>query len=249
MSWKNLLPSKKMLALMLAPGMVFVSSLSMQQSALSLSFETPGSDVGQPGSSIGGGVRGTACIPNNEEVPDEKEEIVGLMPTQNIGAVGRTVSKTPTLFWYVPENYAEMGEITIVDEAGEEVYLAEFALPSKSGIIKYEIPESVELEQGKKYQWNMSLVCDPDDRAVDEFARGHMLVVEESENLEEDLAKATNALEKATAYANEQVWHDTLSSLAEVAKDYPEEWTELLESVGLGAIATVDVLDCCTIEN
>lgn len=243
MSWKNLLPSKKMLALMLAPGMVFVSSLSMQRSALSLDFNTPGSDVGQPGSSIGGGVRGIPCV------VDPEEEIKGLMPTQNIGAVGRTVSKAPTLFWYVPENDAEIGEIAIVDEAGEEIYFTEFAVPSKSGIIKYEIPESVGLEEGQKYKWLIALVCDPDDRAADGFATGDMLVVEESENLEEDLAKATNALEKATAYANEQVWHDTLSSLAEVAKDYPEEWTELLESVGLGAIATVDVLDCCTIEN
>ncbi|NER35374.1 MAG: DUF928 domain-containing protein [Oscillatoria sp. SIO1A7] len=243
MSWKNLMPSKKMLALMLAPGMLFVSTLSMQRSALSLSFETPGSDVGQPRSSIGGGVRGTAC-----EI-DPEEEIKGLMPSQNIGAVGRTISKTPTLFWYVPENQAEIGEITIVDEARKEVYSAEFALPSKSGIIKYEIPESVELEEGKKYEWLMALVCDPDDRAADGFTRGHMLVVEESEDLEEELAKATNALEKATAYNKAQVWHDTLSSLAEVADEYPEEWTELLESVGLGAIATVDVLDCCTIEN
>lgn len=166
-----------------------------------------------------------------------------------MGAVGRTLSKTPTLYWYVPEHEAEMGEVVMVDETGNEVYFAEFAVPSSSGIIKYEIPASAGLEEGKRYEWNMALVCDPEDRAADGFSRGHMLVVEEPTGLDEDLAAATNALEEAEAYAKAQLWHDTVNSLAEAAEEYPEEWKGLLESVGLEAIATADVLDCCTIEN
>ena len=238
------MPSMRMLALMLAPGMVLLSTLSIQRSARSLDFNTPGADVGQPGTTTGGGVRGTPCIAN------QSEEIKGLMPSQNRGAVGRTISKAPTLYWYVPENTAEMGEVVLIDEAGNEVYFAEFALPSKSGIIKYEIPASAGLEEGKQYQWLMALVCDREDRAADGFAIGNMLVVEEPPGLEEDLAAATSALEEASAYAKAQMWHDTVNSLAEAAEEYPEEWTRLLESVGLpDRIATATVVDCCSAEN
>ena len=237
------MPSMRMLALMLAPGMVLLSTLSIQRSARSLDFNTPGADVGQPGTSVGGGVRGIPCVVNT------KEEIKGLVPSQNRGAVGRTISKAPTLYWYLPENTAKMGEVVVVDEAGNEVYFAKFDVPSSSGIIKHEIPIDAGLEEGKKYEWMMAIVCDPDDRAADGYARGNMLVVEEPDGLEEDLAAAANALEKASAYAKAQLWHDTVNSLAEAAEEYPEEWTELLSSVGLEAIANADVLDCCTIEN
>lgn len=228
------------LAAMLAPAFVLLSGLSAQQ-ARGLDFNTPGSDIGQPGISIGGGTRnsGKCNIPGGEELK-------ALMPSQNLGAVGRTVSKAPALYWYIPENTATLGEVVVVDEEQNEVYFAEFALPSNSGIIKYEIPASAGLEEGKQYGWQMALLCDPDDRSRDEFVQGNILVVAKPTGLEEDLAAAKNPLEEASAYAKAQIWHDTVSSLAEVAEQYPEEWTELLYSVGLSEeIATAEMLDCC----
>ena len=241
---KKTIASMNKLAAMLAPALVLLSGLSAQR-ARGLDFNTPGSDIGQPGISIGGGTRNLEIC----NIP-EGEQLKALMPSQNLGAVGRTVSKAPALYWYLPENTATLGEVVVVDEEGNEVYFAEFTLPSKSGIIKYEIPASAGLEEGKQYQWQMAIVCDPDDREQDEFVRGNLLVVAQTTGLEDDLAAAKNALEKATAYAKAQIWHDTVSSLAEVAEQYPEEWARLLESVGLsGKIATATVVDCCTAEN
>lgn len=244
MKGKKTIASMNKLVAMLAPALVLLSGLSAQQ-ARGLDFNTPGPDIGQPGTSIGGGTRNLEIC----NIP-EGEELKALMPSQNLGAVGRTVSKAPALYWYLPENTATLGEVVVVDEEGNEVYFAEFTLPSKSGIIKYEIPGSAGLEEGKQYQWQMAIVCDTNDRAQDEFVRGNLLVVAQTTGLEDDLAAAKNALEKASAYNNAQIWHDTVSSLAEVAEQYPEEWTELLESVGLsGKIVTAALVDCCTAEN
>ena len=243
----------RMLALMLVPGMVLLSTLSGQRSARSLDFNTPGADVGQPNTSIGGGTRGIFCT-----VPEDY--LQALVPSQNAGAVGRTVSKAPTLYWYVPEMRkedgsgkplpAKKGEVVVVDEEGNEVYFAEFTLPLSPGIIKYEIPASAGLEEGRQYKWIMAIVCDPQERAQDEFVGGNLLVVEEPPGLEDDLAAAKTALNKASAYAKAQIWYDTVSSLAEAAEEYPEEWAQLLASVGLSdRIAKANVVDCCSVEN
>lgn len=253
MSRKMFVPSRRMLALMLLPGMILLSTLSGQRSARSLDFNTPGADVGQPNTSIGGGTRGIFCT-----VPEDY--LQALVPSQNWGAVGRTVSKAPTLYWYVPEmrkdeagkpiKLPKTGEVVVVDEEGDEVYFAEFTLPVSPGIIKYEIPASAGLEEGKQYKWLMAIVCDPLDRSQDESVAGNLLVVEEPPGLEDDLAAAKTALNKASAYAKAQIWHDTVSTLAEAAEEYPEEWTELLESVGLSdKIAAAKVVDCCSAEN
>ncbi|NER35373.1 MAG: DUF928 domain-containing protein [Oscillatoria sp. SIO1A7] len=245
MKGKKSIASMKKLAAMLAPALVLLSGLSAQR-ARGLDFNTPGSDIGQPGTSIGGGTRNLEIC----KIP-EGEELKALMPSQNLGAVGRTVSKAPALYWYLPENTATLGEVVVVDEERNEVYFAEFTLPSKSGIIKYEIPASAGLEEGKQYEWQMALVCDTNDRTQDEFVRGNLLVVAQTTGLEDDLAAAANnALEKASAYNKAQIWHDTVSSLAPAAEQYPEEWARLLESVGLPEeIATATVVDCCTAEN
>ena len=241
MSKKKSMPLIGKLALTLAPAFFVLSTLG-QQLARSLEFNIPEADVGQLIILIGRGYKDYCRI-------SREEKLIALIPSQNWGAEIKTISKTPTLYWYVPENNAEIAEIGILDEEGNELYWIEFTPPSKPGIINYEIPASAGLEEGKPYRLLMALVCDPEDRATDVFVWGNILVVAKPVGLEEDLAAAKNPLEEASAYAKAQIWHDTLSSLAEVAEQYPEEWTELLESVGLPEeIATAEMLDCCKAE-
>lgn len=230
------------LALTLAPAFIFLSTSFGQQLARSLEFNIPETDMGRSRRYIGGSVISPQCRIT------AGEKITALMPSQNVGAVGRTISKTPTLYVYVPENNYEIGEVVVFSEKEDrELYVAEFTPPSKPGITKHEIPASAGLEEGRQYQWGVTIFCDPMDRPENRFAQGNLLVVAEPTGLEEDLAAANNALEEASVYAKAQIWHDTVSSLVEVAEQYPEEWAELLESVGLSEkIARAEMLDCCT---
>lgn len=257
MSWQKSLESarfcfsRKLAALVLSPAMVMLASLSIPQAAKSLEFNTSGLEVGQPGLTVGGGVRGLYCSVRGDDLK-------GLVPGQNQDLVGKTVSKTPTLYWYIPEMSkedeespvaAKTGELLVLDEEGNEVYFAEFPLPASPAIIKHEIPASAGLEEGKKYQWLMAIVCNPDDRSSNEAVMGELRVVGEEPTLENALASAKTALEQAEAYAQAQIWHDTVDSLAKERNKYKEEWEELLASVGLPIeIARAEVIDCCEVE-
>ncbi|NER35372.1 MAG: DUF928 domain-containing protein [Oscillatoria sp. SIO1A7] len=251
LEWGKFYRARKLAALVLSPAMVMLASLSIPQAAKSLEFNTSGLEIGQPDSSVGGGVRGLYC-----SVPGDA--LKGLVPGQNQDIVGKTVSKTPTLYWYIPEIKkedeespvaAKTGELLVLDEEGNQVYFAEFPLPASPAIIKHEIPASAGLEEGKKYKWLMAIVCNPDDLSSNEAVVGELRVVGEEPTLENALASAKTALEQAEAYAQAQIWHDTVDSLAKERNKYKEEWEQLLASVGLPIeIARAEVIDCCEVE-
>jgi|GEM_PF-789402 len=50
---------------------------------------------------------------------------------------------------------------------------------------------------------------------------------------------------EALVYANAEIWHETIDNIAQLREDYPDEWQELLESVGLDSLAQETLLDCC----
>lgn len=265
MSWqkkiraKRFSAAKKILVMLLLPAIGSLSALSIPQAAKSLEFNSSGLEVGQPSNTTGGGVRGTRCTVVVDE-DDETAKIKGLMPSQSEDLVGKTTSKTPALYWYVPEIIKQdktgntlplkKAELVVLDEEGKEVYFTQFTLAASPAIIKHDIPASAGLEEGKKYQWVMAIVCDPDDRSSDEFVAGELRVVGEEAALEDALASAKTALEKAEAYAKAQIWYETVDSLAKARQKYQQEWEELLESVGLPDwVVEAEVVDCCEAEN
>jgi hypothetical protein len=58
--------------------------------------------------------------------------------------------------------------------------------------------------------------------------------------------KTKGPLDKAKFYARQGYWLDTLENATELRSKQPQEWTELLRSVGLEALSTQPFVDCCT---
>lgn len=54
---------------------------------------------------------------------------------------------------------------------------------------------------------------------------------------------------EALVYAKADIWSETIDNMAQLRDAYPEEWKELLESVGLEDFAEEKLLDCCTAES
>ena len=60
--------------------------------------------------------------------------------------------------------------------------------------------------------------------------------------------------QRVTLYATNGFWHDALTTLAELRSANPgdatlsRDWVSLLHSVGLDAIATEPIIECCTLE-
>ncbi|HIK09793.1 MAG TPA: DUF928 domain-containing protein [Oscillatoriaceae cyanobacterium M33_DOE_052] len=206
------------LAFILSP-MVVLTSVNAVRAQIN--FNAPAGDIGRPASSVGGGTRaGGACTTGGQ--------LQALMPLPN--NIGRSTSPTPNLFWYVPQTVAKTAELVLVDEEKNELYAAELALPGKPGIVKVTIPESAKLEVGQEYEWQLALVCDPGDRASDKFVVGKVAIVDKTPQLETALAAASTPVETAAAYAQAGIWQETVSSLAGVSAQYPQQWQQLVQS-------------------
>lgn len=199
-------------------------------------------DRGAPLRTGAGGRRGISCIHTNNtnDTNNQKLSLTALMPTWD--NQGKTVTSNPNLYVYVPTTITKIGEFVVINNEGEEVYQTNFIPPKQPGIVKITIPDSASLEIGKKYDWYFTLICDSEDRSKDIYLSG---VLERSKLgllLNKYLQKAT-PLKKAEVYANNRIWYDTIRNVAAVRTENPDVWTALLQSVGLGDLATEPFVD------
>ena len=194
---------------------------------VSLEFP-PGPNRQAPKGTVGGGIRGRTCISGG--MP-----LTALMPNRDNQAT--TIAANPTFFVYVPDTEAKAGILLVTDDKGQEFFSEEIALPGKSGIVKLKIPESKQLETGKQYQWQFSLVCTPGSLVNGISLQGKIERIDLSSETKAKLEQQTTPIEKANIYASNNIWQETLTILADQRSNYPQEWQELLTSVGLGDFA------------
>lgn len=160
-----------------------------------------------------------------------------LLPLTNIGL---TLAASPKIFVYLSQTTASKAEFFLIDPTNEDIlYEATFSLPSQSGIISFNIPEdanSPKLTVGKKYRWYFVIVRDRDDRSADIIAEGSIQRVELNSTVASQLKKAPPE-DHPAIYAAAGIWFETLASLAELRRSYPNDpglaaaWKNLLESV------------------
>jgi hypothetical protein len=188
-----------------------------------------------------GGVRGN-CV----NFP--QASFTALVPENKIA---RTVSDYPTFFFYLPQPNAELAEFILQDENDKVIYSQALTIKNLSGVIGVSIPANTNvppLEVGKKYTWVFSLVCDPEDRAVDKLERGVVRRVELSADILRQL-DAANPRRKTVIYAENGIWQDALGTLAAARranpndKDLAADWESLLDSVTLGKIAKEPIVE------
>jgi len=219
-------------------------------------FKAP--NAGVPPTTSGGGSRASICTTNDER--PAPLTLTKIMPL--------TTSDNPVFLVYVPKNTAKKGEFVLKNESGDDVYRFDVNLPKSSGLVKVqydyqgalkqyeadlkkyqtlvkrnptaikpEKPEVPKLETGKLYNWYFSLVCKPKDRREDVFVQGYVQKTQPVSGIDK-----LQGIPKAKAYANNGIWQEAVSNLADLvanppsAKDKPvveSEWKKLLESVGL----------------
>lgn len=182
-------------------------------------------DRGSPDSTTGGGTRsGETCI-SSQGTP-----LTALMPSSR--NVGKTVQDTPTLYWYVPETTARTGEFVLIDEDSNEIYFEAFDLPNTPSIVSLTLPAGIDLKVGKNYLWYFSVVCNESDRSHDRYVTGELERTELSQSVKREINRLS-PLEQAEIYAEYQIWHETLSLIEQLRLAQPQQWQELLTSVGL----------------
>ncbi len=188
------------------------------------------SSYGRPGNRAGGGSR-SPC--SSTSIP-----LTALTPVTNWG---KTVSPTPTFWFYVPYSPDEghSGEFVLQDEKYNDVYRTPFTLPPTPGFVSLTIPSTqATLETDKWYFWSFKLYCGEKPSSSPVFVEGWVQRVALTPELETQLKAATT--KDYVVYSTNGIWYDAVANLATLRLANTQnallnrEWAELLTSPGVG---------------
>jgi hypothetical protein len=154
-----------------------------------------------------------------------------------------TVSERPTLFAYIPPTSAQKAFFSLNDDAGKTYYQTTLRVPQTGGIVSIRLPDTMApLQVGKSYRWGVAILCAgklrPDSPFISSWIQRTLL----SPQLLSQAQRAT-ALDRAALYGKQGVWYDTLTTLAKLKRQQPNDraiannWLQVLKSVGLEGIA------------
>ncbi|XHX78914.1 MAG: DUF928 domain-containing protein [Stenomitos frigidus ULC029] len=217
-------------------------------SKISLKFKVP--KRGAPRSTAGGASRGSCTAANK---PPSQLALKSLMPNTRLGL---TFAERPSFFVYVPQSSAQTaGFLLLSDDDTEVVYETTFALPPTAGVVRFDLPnDAPAMQVGKQYHWYITTLCN-----TTTGLSGSPTVEGWLERILPDAA-LTKALQKTlpgnrpNLYAEAGIWHETLSTLADLRQQYPQntrflqDWREVLQSVGLDAVAAAPLSTANTVK-
>ncbi|MEH2048748.1 DUF928 domain-containing protein [Nostoc sp.] len=207
---------------------------------ISQTFKPP--QRGKPPASAGGSTRGSSCLTG-------KKLITPLIPPDKLGL---TFAEHPTFFWYVPPSPVKTAKFLLLDKDENVFYETSFTLPDKPGIINFKLPDTAPaLAVGKTYHWYLIIACDTQDSSKNPTVDGWVERTQPELGLSEALTKA-NLHKLPSIYAEAGIWHEALTSLVKLRETEPNnfkarlDWRQFFKSVGLSAIASEPLIDCCT---
>lgn len=217
-------------------GLSFVQSFP----AKAVPFQPPAREA--PKRTTGGGSRDEGqCLKASSK---SNASVSPVLPHTNLGL---TIEARPTIFVYVPKTSAREAFFSLQDEGKNHHHQMSVKLPSHGGVIGIQLPyDAPALQVGKNYKWSLVTICgqalEPDNPQVTGWI--HRVTPDASLSA----LNSSDSLESVIRLAKKGVWYDTLSILAQLRQERPNDsnlaqhWHELLTSVGLGAIATEPVV-------
>ncbi|MDE5085466.1 MAG: DUF928 domain-containing protein, partial [Trichodesmium sp. St18_bin1] len=159
-----------------------------------------------------------------------------------------TVSNSPTFWFYIPYNFQDVktGQFVLQDEEGErDIYRTTVNFSDTPGIVSIPLPDNLpeNLEIERPYLWLFLVFCNPEDTDANVVLEGYVQRVNGNSNFQ-----------IYSDYANQGIWHDALTDLAERLRREPQEpelkedWKKFLKAFDLENLAEEPILPCCTPE-
>jgi hypothetical protein len=164
---------------------------------------------------------------------------------------GLTRMAHPTFWFYVPYTKPALVDISfkLQDDSNPAdptiIYQHSTIAPTSTpGMIQIALPKSSPtLVANKPYHWflELNMGCTNGQRPI--FVQGWIQRTELDRNLGAQIDRATST-EKVGLYAENGLWHDALTTLANLRATKPQDpalnqdWQNLLEAIGLGDLAT-----------
>lgn len=223
------------------------------------SFRPPRS--GAPGNREAGAARSDTCASTASS-----NGLTALLPSSNLGLTTRAY---PTFFAYIPPNNAKQAEFRLLEEGtNQPVFIGQIPMSQaatansayqyKASVLSMSLPKSAVpqgLQVGKSYMWALMVVCNPKNRAEDIVVTGVVQRVGDDyiKTLDPKIKQNLNRInqaspqEKLAIYGAAGIWNDMLADTAALMQKNPatygKDWKDLLSDQGLGAIATVPIVE------
>lgn len=209
--------------------------------------EPPPND--SPGNREGSGTHGSCQIADSET---DRKPMIALVPEYKVGAQtyvkGKTTVSNPTFWLYLLYSSKTYIEFVLYNQEDDLVYEADslVEIEGMPGVISFQLPSEVKLELGKNYRWFFNLYCDRGEASRDNFVQGWVQRVSLSSELQNQL-EAANPLERIALLAQNGIWYDPLTALAQLRDRNPDDetianaWNDLLKSVALEDISQEDI--------
>lgn len=192
---------------------------------------------------VGGFSRSASCgdqQPMMALVPPPQAQEASTVRKDAKDPVDKTISDRPTFFVYVPTTNAKTAQFTLQNETGtEQLHSVKFRLTGKPGIVGISLPPSASaLQIGQKYVWQVSVACTPDD------ATNTVVISSWIERVQ----PPTGTANQVTALAEQGIWQDAVSLLAQNRFQKPgdrtvaEDWAVLMEDAGLPQFKQAEIV-------
>ncbi|BDA73737.1 hypothetical protein CAL7716_079030 [Calothrix sp. PCC 7716] len=209
----------------------------------------PPPDRGAAGTRGGSASRGCSSDqPLMALVPVYEGTTTQAIPITQVWAL--TTAELPTFWFFVPHEKTSIKtmEFVLKDETNKPsktIYRSFVTPPQAPGIINIKLPSNLSaLQVGKSYNWFLKLKVDCNSQlpAQLEYVEGWVQRVKPNSKLVSNLAGASPQ-QKVMLYAENSIWHDALTTLAELRLSKPKDaalmadWNGLLKSVGLENLA------------
>jgi hypothetical protein len=256
----TIFPAPQKLAVALLLALSWVAQTPLQQTVqakpapTTLQFKMPQlPSRGRPiGRYRGGASRGncpavnlplTALVPfTKQPSPTGKGDLVNVW--------GLTTAPQPTFWFFNPytNGATHPAEFVLQNGNGDDVYRTQVALPNDPGVLRVSLPAQVSaLQPNVPYRWYFRIFCDPQKATPPIYVEGVIQRVTLNDPVANQLA-AANLRQKVDLYANNGIWYDALTALAELRRVSPADdrlradWQSLLRSIGLEGVATAPLV-------
>jgi hypothetical protein len=132
--------------------------------------------------------------------------------------VGQTISSHPRLAWFVPDAVPLSMEFYLyeLDATGNRSLIQQANLQSNPGIMSLPLsPNQPGLEVGKRYYWQIVLLCDANHPSSGVVVGAEIERVEPSPALTNALATASSLADQSMLYAEAGLWYDAMNTAFE----------------------------------
>lgn len=205
---------------------ILVLSLSITSTCLA-QYNPPPNQPPSRGNTTSSGTRGRCASSNSQGA------LTLLAPIKHIG---QTAFTHPTFAWFVPEGKPLPIEFQLfeLDETNKVKQIQRVEMQSVPGIMKISLPENQPgLTVGKRYLWQVVLVCDGNRPSNSVVAIAEIQVVQMPPALKGELSNVKDLSQIVELYAKAGLWYDALQEALRSAQgsSLGQTATNLLEQL------------------